>query len=82
MTDQEYVQIALERWHLMPDSSKHDLIEEWISTGALLDYIYEELHYTDDAGVEYEEGMDYEDIEEIYVYRQWIPKIVKELKGH
>lgn len=81
MTDQEYIQVALERWHSMTDSSRYDHVEEWVSSGALLAYIYEELHYTDDAGVEYEENMDYEDIEEIYIYRHWIPKIVKELKG-
>lgn len=80
MSDQEYIQIALERWHAMSNEDRYELVDDWMSSGALLEYIYEELHYTDDAGVEYEENMDYDDIEEIFLYRFWIPQIIKNLK--
>lgn len=81
MSDHQYVQSAIELWHLLSEEDRFDLVDEWISSGALLTYIYEELHYTDDAGVEYEESMDYQDIEEIYLYRCWIPKYIKDLAG-
>ena len=80
MTDQELVQLAMEKWNNMSSDDKFKLVDEWMASGALLTYIYEELHYTDDEGVEYEENMDYDDIEEIFLYRHWLPKVVKQLK--
>lgn len=81
MTDQEHVKTALELWESFSAEEKYKLVNEWVSKGSLLEYIYEELHYTDDEGVEYEENMDYTDVEEIFLYRYWLPKIIKQLKG-
>lgn len=80
MIDQEYVQIAIEKWHHMSNDDKFKLVDEWMASGSLLAYIYEELHFTDDEGVEHEENMDYEDIEEIFLYRHWLPRTIKQLK--
>lgn len=80
MTDQELVQLAIQKWNHMSNDDKFKLVDEWMASGALLTYIYEELHYTDDEGVEHEENMDYDDIEEIFLYRHWLPKAIKHLK--
>lgn len=66
-------------WQAIPEDEVQDMVSNWESDGGLLDVLYDK-GYTDDAGVDKAESMDFGDILEYYVEYYWFPKRKKELK--
>jgi len=81
-SDDIYLKMAQQEWESLTPEEKSILVDKWVSTGALLDHIYEVLHYSDDAGVEFEESMDYDEIQDVFLYHYWYLRRAKELKKY
>jgi len=77
-----YLEMAHQEWESLTPEEKSILVDKWISAGGLLNYVYEVLHYTDDAGVEFEENMDYDEIEDVFLYHYWYLRRAKELEKY
>jgi len=77
-----YLRMAYQEWESLTLEERIILVDKWVSTGALSNYIYEILHYTDDAGVEFEENMDYDEIEDVFLSHYWYLRRAKELEKY